>query len=291
MDLDNLTPYIRVAWDSVIEPPMHINERVIFDYELLYVKEGDIRVTVEDKEFHGIPGDIFLFKPMQPHAIYLLNNKRLHQPHIHFDLYYQQDSPLVRVSYKNLSAMTEEEMKWFRNDVTRDIDPPIPNHIRLNKPAVIENLLYDIIFEHERKFPFYETSVKGLFILLWTQLLRENYWKNNIHLFAKWEHLDRIKKYISYNVDHEITLDDLSVFANISKYYLCRLFKQAYDMTPLQYHSVSRIGKAKQMIQFTNLPLSKIAEKLGFQSIHSFSRAFHKLEGVPPSYFRRVSQK
>jgi len=287
MDLSNISPYIRTALDGYIESPFNIPERVIFDYELLYVKDGEIRVTVEDKEYHGIPGDIFLFKPMQPHAIFLLNNKRLHQPHIHFDLYYQPDSPQVRISFQPLKAIAKEEMRWFREDVTQSMEYPLPNHIRLNKPGIIEKLIYDIIFEMEGKFPYCETSAKGLFTQLWVQLLRENHWKNNPHLLSKWEHLDRVKKYISHQMDHEITLDELADFANFNKYYLCRMFKKAFGMTPVQYHLSVRLEKAKQLIQFTSLTLSDIAEKTGFQSIHAFSRAFRKQEGVAPSYYRK----
>ncbi|MCL6444544.1 MAG: AraC family transcriptional regulator [Alicyclobacillus sp.] len=287
MDLNTLSPYIRIAWDSVIYPPVNITERVIFDYELLYVKDGEIRVTVENNEYHGVPGDIFLFKPKQRHAIYLLHGKPLHQPHIHFDLYYQSDSPAVKVSYKPLEAMTKEEKQLFREDVVRQMTNPLPNHLRLSKPIIIEKLIYDIIHEFERKLPFYETTAKGLFIQLWVQLLRENHWLHNPHLLPNWERLALVKNYISHNTEQQITLDELAELSNLSKFYLCRLFKQAFGMTPIQYHLTLRLEKAKQMIQFTNLPLSDIADKLGFNSIHAFSRAFHKLEGVPPSFYRK----
>lgn len=284
-----MSPYIRIAWDSVIEPPVQITERVIYDYEILYVKDGEIEVNVEGRLYHGVPGDIFLFKPMQTHSITILNGKPLHQPHIHFDLYYQPDSPQVKVSFKPLKAMTEQELQWFRKDVLQDMPVPLPNHVRLNKPIVIEKLIYDIIYEFERKFPYFETTAKGLFIQLWIQLLRECHWKVHPHLQSNWEQLDRVKNYISRNIDKEITLDSLSDFANLSKYYLCRLFKNAFGMTPIQYHVVMRLEKAKQMIQFTNLPLSHIADKLGFQSIHAFSRTFRKIEGVSPSFYRKKS--
>jgi len=251
--------------------------------------EGEIKVTVEDKEYHGIPGDLFLFKPKETHSIQLLNNKRLHQPHIHFDLYYQPDSPDVKVSFKPLKAITEEENQWFREDVISYMRDPLPNHIRLNKPSVIEKLIYDIIFELERKFPYYETSAKGLFTQLWVQLLRENHWRNNAHLLSKWELLDRVKNYMRHQTEHEITLDELAEFANFNKNYLCRLFKKAFGSTPIQYHVTVRLEKAKQLIQFTSLSMSGIAEKTGFQSIHTFSRAFRKQEGVPPSFYRKKS--
>lgn len=287
MDLNTLSPYIRVAWDSIIYPPVNIMERVIYDFELLYVKDGEIEVKVEESVYHGIPGDVFLFKPMQTHSITLLNNKPLHQPHLHFDLYYLPDSPIVKVSFKPLRAMSSEEKQWFREDVTQQMRNPLPNHIRLNKPVIIEKLIYDIIFEFDRKFPFYEVNAKGLFIQLWIQLLREHHWNNNTHLSTNWEQLDRVKNYLSHHTDREITLDELSDLANISKYYLCRLFKNAFGMTPIQYHVAIRLEKAKQMIQFTTLPLSNIAENLGFHSIHAFSRTFRKFEGVSPSSYRK----
>jgi AraC-like DNA-binding protein len=290
MDLNNLSPYIRVAMDSTIHPPFFIKERVIYDYELLYVKDGEIKVTVENKVYHGIPGDIFLFKPMQLHSIFLLNNKALHQPHVHFDLYYQSNSPLVNVSFKTLQTMSEQEKQWFREDVTQLIPNPLPNHLRLNKPAVIERLLYAIIFEFEKKFPYYEASAKGLFTSLWIQLLRENDWNNNKHLLSKWEQLDRIKSYISHNANKEITLNEISSFANLTKYYLCRLFKSGFDMSPIQYHALLRIEKAKQMIQFSSNSLTRIANELGFHSIHAFSRAFRKIEGVSPSSYRKGNE-
>ncbi|QGQ98194.1 AraC family transcriptional regulator [Paenibacillus psychroresistens] len=288
MDLNNLSPYIRVALDDYIESPYFIKERVIFDYELLFVKAGEIKVTVENKTYLGLPGDIFLFKPMQSHSIYLLNNKTLHQPHIHFDLYYQSDSPEVNVSFKPLQAMNEQEKQWFREDVTQFEMNPLPNHIRLTKPAVIEKLIYDIIFELERKFPYYEASAKGLFTSLWIQLLREHDWNTHKYLLSNWEQLDRIKNYISHNANKELTLNELSSFANLSKYYLCRLFKSGFGMSPIQYHLQVRMEKAKQMIQFSSHSLTYIAEEFGFHSIHAFSRAFRKLEGVSPSSFRKV---
>ncbi|MFD0712715.1 AraC family transcriptional regulator [Paenibacillus sp. GCM10027626] len=287
MDLNSLSPYIRVAWDSTIYPPVNITERIIFDYELMFVKEGECEVTVEDNKYHGVPGDLFLFKPNQVHSIYLLNGKPLRQPHLHFDLFYQPDSPEVKVSFKPYSLLTEQEKHWIRPDILTEMDDPLPNHIRLNKPGVIEQLIQEIIFEFDRKFPYYETTAKGLFIQLWVLLLREIHWQHNAHLHSNWEQLDRVKNYLAHHIAHDLTLDELAALANMSKYYLCRLFKKAYGMTPIQYHVSIRLEKAKQMIQFTGQSLTQIADELGFQSIHAFSRTFRNWEGQSPSAYRK----
>jgi len=286
MDLNQLSPYIRVAWDDTIYPPVSIKERALFDYELLYVKSGEIRVKIENQTYHGIPGDIFLFKPRQHHSIDLLNNKPLRQPHIHFDLIYKTDSPMIKTSFNPIRAMTDQESSLFREDITAQMPNPLPNHIRVQKPIVLEKLIFNIIHEHENKHPYYETTAKGLFLQLWAQLMREHHWSSNAALMTNWIQLDRVKTYLSHNSDKEVTLDELSKVANLSKYYFCRLFKTAFGVGPIQYHLMIRLENAKRMIQFTDIPIKEIASQLGFQSIHSFSRSFRIMEGVPPSYYR-----
>ncbi|MFB9275538.1 helix-turn-helix domain-containing protein [Cohnella cellulosilytica] len=288
MDLNTLSPYIRVAWDSTLYPPVHLAERVIFDYELLFIKEGECEVVVDGNLYRGIPGDLFLFKPNQPHSLRTMDDRPLRQPHLHFDLYYRDDSPEVPVSFKPYERLSEQEKRWLRPDDLRDFHPPLPSHIRLNKPEAIEKLMQDIIFEFDRKFPYYETTAKGLFIQLWVLLLREIHWQRNPHLLSNREQLDRVKSYLSHHLHRDATLDELAELANMSKYYLCRLFKKAYGVTPIQYHVSVRLEKAKEMIRFTDLSLTRIAEELGFQSIHAFSRAFRMREGVSPSAYRKL---
>lgn len=284
---NNLSPYIRVAMDSYINTPWHLKERVIFDYELLYIKEGEIIVTIEDEEYKGMPGDIFFFRPKQRHSILFCSKPYVRQPHIHFDLFYQNDSAEVRVSFKPLEEMNEYEMKLFREDNTFEMGIRIPGHIRLHNPVMFEKMLFDIIKENEIKLPFYEEKMKGLFIQLWIYLLRECYWKSNPKACSNLDDMIRIKSYVNHNIDREISLEQLACIANISKYHLIRLFKKTFGMSPIQYHQVVRVEKAREMIQFTNLSLTEISDSLGFQSIHAFSRAFKNVDGVCPSFYRR----
>lgn len=287
MDLNFLSPFIRIAMDSLITPPWRLHERVLFDYELLYIKNGEVMVSIENETYHGIPGDIFLFKPMQNHSIDIIGGKPLRQPHIHFDLFYQHNSPDVKISFKSLEYMTEGEKKLFRDDITNEIFNPFPSHIRLQNPLTLEKMLFNVIHEYNNRVPFYEVAIKGLFIQLWTQLLREIYWINNKQVLPNMDVLNKVKNYLDFNPGQKITLDDLAEFAHLSKFYLSHLFKKAFGVTPIQYHLMVRIIKAKENIQFTSLSITEIAEKLGFQNICSFSRAFKKQEKVPPTFYRR----
>lgn len=287
MNIHNLSPYLRIAMDSSVSFPWYLEERVLFDYEILYLKEGRLKVTIEDDVYFGEPGDIFFFRPKQRHSISKVGTDLVRQPHLHFDLFYQEDSHDVKVSFKKLENMTNDEMKWFRSDEIDRLTIPLASHIRLRYHLAIEKLLYEIIREFQMKLPFYELNIKGLFIQLFTALLRENYWNRNPHLFSNINELEQVRIFLKHNIGQRVTLDELAKISGISKYYLITLFNQTFGMSPIHYHQLMRIEKAREMIQFTDEPLKRIAELIGFPDIHSFSKAFKKIEGVNPSFYRK----
>ena len=59
----DLRPYIRRAWYDYMSPKNSLHNRVIFDYEIMYVKEGNATVIIEGKKYDAVPGDLFVFRP------------------------------------------------------------------------------------------------------------------------------------------------------------------------------------------------------------------------------------
>ncbi len=287
MYLEALSPYIREAMDYTVPPNWALKERVIFDYELMLVKEGEVIVTVEDADYHCVPGDLFLIKPRQRHRMILATDVLLRHPHIHFDLIYRQDSPNVKVSFKPLNEISEAEQTWFREDICSGPPNALPNHIRLKNPSTAERLMFDIIREFEQKLPFHEQTCSGIFTQLWAHLMRELHWNQHDHVLTHWEVLNEVRNYLNQHLQDEVSLDQLASLARFSKAYLIRMFKAAFGTTPSKYHQLMRIEKARELIQFTDIPLTRIAEMCGYQSIHAFSLTFKKTEGVKPSFYRR----
>ena len=99
--------------------------------------------------------------------------------------------------------------------------------------------------------------------------------------------LTQIKDYLDQHINRDVYLDELVEHSHLSKYYLLRLFKNAFKISPIRYHQLTKIKKAKEMVQFSGLTLTQIAQEFGYNSIHSFSRAFMAIEGVPPSFYRK----
>ncbi|BFT71044.1 hypothetical protein PAENIP36_24860 [Paenibacillus sp. P36] len=286
MELSQISPYIRVAMDSVIETPWTIEERMIWDYELLFLMEGQLEVRVEERVYEGRPGDVFFFKPGERHAIQSKGAQTIRQPHVHFDLNVLPDSPDVTVSFKSMEQMSEKEKEWFRTDLLSKSPYFIPNHFRPRDSTHLERVLFDLIREHETKPPYYEFRVKSAMLDLLAILLREQYYGGKTNKEGQVEFLSEIRTYIDRHVNQNVTLEELSEKFHVSKFHLIHLFKTMFQMTPIQYHQYIRMERAKNSIQFSNTPLSQIAEQLGFANIHTFSRAFKTVMGKSPSHFR-----
>ena len=88
-------------------------------------------------------------------------------------------------------------------------------------------------------------------------------------------------------LDHG-TVDALALRLGIGGRHLSRLFLRHLGASPLQAARTLRIGRAKRLIDQTDLPMAEIALQAGFGSIRSFNAAFLKLYGREPSSLRRT---
>jgi AraC-like DNA-binding protein len=269
-----------------MQPGAMIQERMIWDYEILYVKQGSAEVTVDKSIYHGITGDVFLFKPGQRHSIRVLGVLPLEQPHVHFDLFELEDSPEVPVSFKLEKDMDEMEKGWFRTDLLSGPDIILPNFIRLTDYSPFEEILFNIIREYQMKTPFSELRLKGLVLELLVYLLRNSHSKHLVDESDRMNLLMEIQQYLNLHANRELTLDELSDQFHMNKHYLIDLFKNTFQITPIQYHQKMRIARAKNMLKYTDMSIQEISDTLGYISIHSFSRAFKNKVYSSPTTFR-----
>ena len=83
-----------------------------------------------------------------------------------------------------------------------------------------------------------------------------------------------------------ISLEDLSTLAGVNKTTLISIFKEVYGTTPIRYINRIRLRKAKELLVNTDTSVSEIADLVGFQSIHYFSRFFKAKENCTPMEYR-----
>jgi AraC family transcriptional regulator len=96
-----------------------------------------------------------------------------------------------------------------------------------------------------------------------------------------------VTDYIEENLAQPIPLATLAGLVRLSPHYFCRAFKQSFRVPPHQYHSSRRIERAKMLLAKSTCSVTEIGLALGFGTTSSFTAAFRKAAGRPPSEYRR----
>ena len=102
-----------------------------------------------------------------------------------------------------------------------------------------------------------------------------------------------IRKAISYindNYADRIALQDVAQYTCLSPNYLSQLFKQETGKSFLEYLTHCRVEAAKKLLVQSNLTISEIAFKLGYDMPSYFSEVFKRSEGFTPSQYRKGRQ-
>lgn len=103
--------------------------------------------------------------------------------------------------------------------------------------------------------------------------------------------VNRTTRYMSENIDKQLSLAQLSAQAGYSKSYLHRNFVKELGYSPIDYFIRIKINKASIYLIKTSMTTAQIAEKLGFGSPEYFSRTFRNTVGLSPSQFRKQGFK
>ena len=279
-----MIPYVRVAMHDT--PGDFVFNRFIFDFELIYIENGTVQLEIENQVFNCTKGDIIFLKPGIQHKLSAVGN--VEQPHIHFDFVMDEYSDKIYIPLENdINNVSQEQKKWIRSDYLKENNISIPYVLKLNKAMIIRDLLYKIIEEYNYPTPHSVNIISYLTIKLITELFKCYDEQSNSFYNKHKDLFDRIVRYVYQNSERMISLDELSEYALISKYYLIKIFKKAFNKSPYQYIYEVKIKKAKELIQFTKMSLKEIAYKMGFDNQQAFCRWFQNYDGKSPNLYRK----
>jgi AraC-like DNA-binding protein len=154
-------------------------------------------------------------------------------------------------------------------------------------------LLHKLYKESVKKEPGYTYAIQSLLYRLVTILYRdmatgneEEAKKRKSHSHEILEQLSFVFQYIEKNYTHSIKLGDISKAAGFSTTYFAKFFKKHTGKTFVEFLNEYRIDKAKWMLINGDLPVSEIAQKVGFSSAKTFYRLFKNSLGIAPLKFK-----
>ncbi|MNR36086.1 HTH-type transcriptional regulator YesS [compost metagenome] len=87
------------------------------------------------------------------------------------------------------------------------------------------------------------------------------------------------------NYHFDLSLDQCAQICGLSPQYLSKLFKKKKDVSFIEYLTKVRIEKSIELLRTTDLSVSDVAERVGYQ-MKNFIRVFKKHMGVTPGQFR-----
>lgn len=94
--------------------------------------------------------------------------------------------------------------------------------------------------------------------------------------------------YINGHLNESIDLKKIAEITNISEFHFHRIFKAYIGESIGTYITRLRLESAAQKLKITNQTLTEIAERTGYQSQFSLSKAFKKHFGLTPSAFKNI---
>ena len=105
------------------------------------------------------------------------------------------------------------------------------------------------------------------------------------------QELLRIARGISHLEHHladQVSLQELEDITGMSGSSLNRHFKRVCGVPPVEYHIRLKIRRACSLLKQTDLNITEIAYRSGFEDSNYFTRQFRKVIGVSPSLYRKT---
>jgi transcriptional regulator GlxA family with amidase domain len=95
-------------------------------------------------------------------------------------------------------------------------------------------------------------------------------------------------QWMTAHLNGDLRLEKLARRAATSTRTLSRRFREQVGTTPLQWLLTERIRRAQQLLETTDLPMERIATKVGFDSATHLRERFVRVVGTAPTAYRRA---
>lgn len=94
-------------------------------------------------------------------------------------------------------------------------------------------------------------------------------------------------QYLTLQFTQPISIEHMSNMLGYHRTHLCKLFKQATGLSPMQYLMRIRMERAELLLS-TSMTIEQIASSIGYSDSLYFSRKFRKWQGQSPTEYRKT---
>ncbi len=235
-------------------------------WELTYVDTGEIEMVI-DGEHHTLESqNMVLFLPGQFHRQYIKGNNASSYLTIMFDMnvearFFQHLKNRVVVCNKELYDLAKKFIQQ-----TTLLEQGSLLYAQDSILLTLKELMINLLQVDEEK----EESNKVINLI-------QSQFENEL--------LNEINNYIQKKIYEPISIVDLCNHFSVSRSTLQSLFKKYLNEPPKKYINDLKMAHAQRLILEGKHTITEVSLKLGFNSIHYFSRKFKSHYGMSPSEY------
>lgn len=260
-------------------------------WELVCVDRGEIDALAGDRRLTLKKGNILFHKPNEFHNV--LTNGKVSPSLVVIG--FECHSPAIKSFEDQLMSVQDTEKELLaniiveaRNTFKGRLDDPYQEELIFNSEPLtfgsaqlISHYLEQLIIHLYRRYFSYSLPVRS------SRFLAEASSGNDTY--------NRIVRYMEEHLGERMTIDRICRDNLVGRSQLQKLFRDTKGCGVIEFFSMMKIDTAKQMIRDNQLNFTQIADRLGYNSIHYFSRQFKQITTMTPSEYatsiRLLSEK
>ncbi|WMC93542.1 AraC family transcriptional regulator [Kineothrix sp. MB12-C1] len=254
-------------------------------WEILYVDKGSVNVTADGQTHTLNKDDIIFHKPNEFHSVHANGVVAPNLAVISFEC-----TSLAMNFFENKILEVSPSGRSLLGNIIKEAY--LTFSCRLDDPyseKLTRNEIHNTPFASEQLIQIY---LQQLLI----QLVRCNS-DSSVSVIPKSsrqrsedELFYKIISYMEENIGEKLTIQQICKDNLIGRSLLQKLFKYHTSCGIIDYFSMMKINSAKQLIRGRQMNFSQIADTLGYNSIHYFSRQFKNITGMTPTEYQTSIQ-
>lgn len=278
-------PFITYNYDiSKPTPTIHSVKHFQEYVEMIYVIKGTITAIVNNSTFNVSSGDLLIILPGDVHTIDATNSQFViveAEPEFLFTTLVSSIDLQYVVPAELSSRVGTRHVKAEYLDTTD-----------------IPQLIYETVLEYENKRPYYRLAIRTNCSKVVLTVLR--HWEETNLLIRtdirptekpSFPKLAIVIEKINTEYNTNLTATDMAELAGMSYSYFSRTFKQMVGENFSEYLNIVRINESKKLLSETDIPISEIADMVGFSNTSYFISQFKKIANQTPKKYRDGSKK
>jgi len=289
-------PKVRMVGRAKYREPWEHFSRKIDEYILYIIREGEMFLRENNVEYHLTAGDTLLLESNQLHEGYRAASCDYY--YVHFK--HLKMSKCERSEIEVLNDLRERRrlsLISYNLDEKENTDDltyiPKQYHFAGQNYRQEMHIMIEIYNLREE---LYKRRTSALFHSFLLDLAHESF-KDRIKVVGELGlHrselvVNEMIQYLNKNYVKKHTSTDIEMIFEMNFDYLNRVFRKMTGTTIFSYINVLRINNAKQLIETTNMPFSKIAYLVGIEDQFYFSKVFKKIVGCTATAYYQEYHK